>query len=149
MLSFFDSLIATLFFIVIIATLLSSLSYFNLVFPLIFTYSSRETLMEIVTFRGFCLCHLRSSGILVKICSKAFISQTIIFIITAFNNPGYIYSHFFARWQVKYLIHIQRIWSEFGTNLKCIWNWFVDSRKEKRINHNNNLNINLRSHKTT
>ena len=40
-------------FLVTIAILLSGLSYFNLVFPLIFTYTSRGTLMEITTFRSF------------------------------------------------------------------------------------------------
>ena len=49
----FDLLIATLYFLVINGILLSCSPYFNLVFPLIFTYTSRETLMEISTFRSF------------------------------------------------------------------------------------------------
>ena len=40
-------------FLVTIAILLSGLSYFNLVFPLIFTYTFRGTLMEITTFWSF------------------------------------------------------------------------------------------------
>ena len=50
----FDSLIATLFFLVIIGILLSSSSYFTLKFPLIFIIILLiPALMEISTFRSF------------------------------------------------------------------------------------------------
>ena len=49
----FDSFIATSLFVVSVAILLSSLSNFILVFPLIFTYTSRGTLMEVTTFTRF------------------------------------------------------------------------------------------------
>ena len=49
----FDSLRATLFFLFIISILSSRSSYFNLIFPLIFTYNSRGTLTEISISRSF------------------------------------------------------------------------------------------------
>ena len=53
LISSFDSVIATLFFLVITGIVLSRSSYFKLVFPLIFSYTSRGTLSKISTFRNF------------------------------------------------------------------------------------------------
>ena len=116
----FDSLIATLFFLAIIAILLSCFSYFNLVFSLIFTYSSRETIMEIMTFRGFCLCHLRSSCILVKICSKAFYIRNNYFLSLRLFTTLDIYIYIFCSMASEILnTHIQLL------DLKLIADAFV------------------------
>ena len=98
------------FFFVITSILLSRSSYFNLVFPDIFSYTSMGTLTEISTFLGFLGYphYPRSSDIVVSIYSNIFYILSInIFIITTFNKFAYRYIYiclyFYHQQQMKYI----------------------------------------------
>ena len=100
----FNSFAATLFFLVIISIPLSHSLYFNLFPPYFFLNIQRGTLMKNTPFGAFLgySHHLRSSVIVVGVCSNIFyIINVIIFIITVFNELAY----FFNSWQqIKYIL---------------------------------------------
>ena len=85
----FNFLKATFFFLVIISILLSCLPYFNIAFPAIFSYTSREDPKGNKHFSEFFWtipAILRPSGIVVSISSNKILHHKHNFITTAIKE---------------------------------------------------------------